>query len=83
MVSRMIANGKKILSRRETNVLSAAFFIMATVAASRVLGLLRDRLLAHYFGAGSDLGVFWAAVEIPDTIFYILGSAVFTTSFVL
>lgn len=55
---------------------------MATTAASRALGLGRDRLLATFFGAGSELGVFWAAVEIPDTIFYILGSAIFSAAFI-
>jgi len=73
---------KNFLSRRETNILSAAFFIMTTTAASRILGLLRDRLLAGFFGASRELGVFWAAVEIPDTIFYIMGSAVFSASFI-
>ena len=82
VVSKFLANGREFFTRREPSVLSAAFFIMATVAASRVLGLVRDRLLTSFFGAGSELGVFWAAAEIPDTIFYILGSAVFTTSFV-
>ena len=82
VVKEFIKNGRKLLSRRETNILSAASFIMITIAASRVLGLVRDRLLASFFGAGSKLGVFWAAVEIPDTLFYILGSAVFSASFI-
>jgi len=82
VVTDLFKNGRKLLSRRETSILSAALFIMVTVGASRVLGLVRDRLLAGFFGAGSQLGVFWAAVEIPDTLFYILGSAVFSASFI-
>ncbi|MEA2020437.1 MAG: murein biosynthesis integral membrane protein MurJ [Patescibacteria group bacterium] len=82
MIVQFLKNGKKLLTRRETGILSAAFFIMLTVFASRFLGLVRDRLLTGFFGAGSELGVFWAAVEIPDTIFYILGSAVFSSSFI-
>lgn len=51
---------------------------MVSVILSRFLGLVRDRLLATYFGAGPELGAFQAAAEIPDTIFYLLGSAVFS-----
>ncbi len=82
MIAQFFENGKKLLTRRETGILSAAFFIMITVFASRFLGLVRDRLLTGFFGAGAELGVFWAAVEIPDTIFYVLGSAVFSSSFI-
>jgi len=82
VVKDLFKNGRKFLSRRETGILSAALFIMITVGASRILGLVRDRLLASFFGAGSQLGVFWAAVEIPDTLFYVLGSAVFSASFI-
>lgn len=82
VIRKILKNGRKLLSRRETGILSAAFFIMVTVFASKVLGLVRDRLLTGFFGASRELGVFWAAVEIPDTIFYILGSAVFSASFI-
>ncbi|MFH1145726.1 MAG: murein biosynthesis integral membrane protein MurJ [bacterium] len=36
---------------------------------SRVLGLLRDRALAHVFGTGSVLDAYVAAFRIPDFIF--------------
>lgn len=77
-----IENGRSFFSRRETSIFRAASLIMATTAASRVLGLTRDRLLTSFFGASPELGVFWAAVEIPDTIFYILGSAVCSASLI-
>lgn len=82
VIRKILKNGKELLSRRETGILSAAFFIMVTVFASKVLGLIRDRMLTEFFGASRELGVFWAAVEIPDTIFYILGSALFSSSFI-
>ncbi|MFW6143324.1 MAG: murein biosynthesis integral membrane protein MurJ [Patescibacteria group bacterium] len=82
MFEKVWTQGRKILTQRQPKIHRAAAFIMVTVLASKALGLVRDRLLASFFGAQPDLGVFWAAVEIPDTIFYILGSAVFSASFI-
>ena len=40
-----------------------------TTLGSYVLGLLRDRVLAHTFGASSHLDSYYAAFLIPDFIF--------------
>lgn len=50
----------------------AAVILGAASLASRGLGLLRDRLLATGFGAGSDLDIYYAAFRIPDFLFNIL-----------
>jgi len=39
---------------------------------SRVLGIIRDWLLAKTFGAGPDLDAYFAAFRIPDFVFNIL-----------
>lgn len=44
---------------------------MITVAASKVLGLVRDRLLAHSF-APDQTAVFLAAFRLPDLLFQLL-----------
>ncbi len=44
---------------------------MVTVAASKVLGLIRDRLLAHSFTPDTT-AVFFAAFRIPDLMFQVL-----------
>ncbi len=36
---------------------------------SQVLALVRDRLLAYFFGAGHSLDIYYAAFRIPDFIF--------------
>ncbi|MDO8663424.1 MAG: murein biosynthesis integral membrane protein MurJ [Candidatus Wildermuthbacteria bacterium] len=51
---------------------SAALIIAASSLISRLLGLVRDRLLAERFGAGSDLDVYFAAFRIPDLVYNIL-----------
>lgn len=57
----------------QTNSVGAAAGILATSALiSRVLGLIRDRLLAGTFGASADLDVYFAAFRIPDLVYNIL-----------
>ncbi|MDD5773035.1 MAG: murein biosynthesis integral membrane protein MurJ [bacterium] len=66
----------KILNR-ETNSISAGGIIFAFSALlSRILGLVRDRLLANQFGAGEVLDVYYASFQIPDFFYnlFILGT---------
>ena len=57
----------------QTKTISGAAGILAiTALISRLLGLVRDRLLASTFGAGSDLDVYFAAFRIPDFVYNIL-----------
>src|SRR5689334_18078586 len=61
----------KLLMNRQSSILSGATILMATVFASKFLGLIRDRLLAHAFSP-YDLSIFWAAFRIPDLMFQVL-----------
>jgi putative peptidoglycan lipid II flippase len=45
--------------------------IMATVILSKILGLVRDRLLVHIFPPNST-DVFFASLQLPDLIFQLL-----------
>jgi len=57
----------------QTNGIGAAVGILAISAlVSRLLGLVRDRLLAGTFGAGPDLDSYFAAFRIPDFIYSLL-----------
>jgi putative peptidoglycan lipid II flippase len=62
---------------KETNGLHQAAFLLGTFAlASQVLALVRDKLLAASYGAGSELDVYYAAFRVPDFIFVTVGSLV-------
>lgn len=63
-------------SRPSKSVMSAAFVITFSGLTSRLLGLVRDRLLASRFGAGDTLDVYYAAFRIPDLVynFIVLGA---------
>lgn len=63
-------NGTDIFKKRQQDILSAAFVIAFSVAASRILGLIRYRLLAARFGDEIELlDSFIAASVLPDAIF--------------
>ena len=66
-------NGADFFKKRQQDILSAALVIILSVAASRILGLVRYRLLASYFGDNIHLlDSFIAASIIPDAIFEVL-----------
>ena len=70
--------------RRQTNILSAAFIIMAAYATSGLLGLIRNRLLAATFFGGreSQLDAYFAAFVIPDTLFQLLIIGALSAAFI-
>lgn len=70
-----------LMSKQKT-ILSAAFLIMVLSLASRILGLVRDRLLASYFGASPDLASYLAAFRLPDFIFQVLIFGTIAVSFI-
>lgn len=62
---------------KETNTLNQAALLLGIFAfLSQVLAFLRDRLLAHIFGAGIELDIYYAAFRIPDFIFVTAASVV-------
>ena len=69
----LFKNGASFFQRRQENVLSAAFVIAVAVALSRILGLIRYRLLAANFGGDIQLlDSFIAASILPEAIFEVL-----------
>jgi putative peptidoglycan lipid II flippase len=72
---------KSLFQDQQHSVLSAATLIMVMIVASRLLGLVRQRVLAHYF-VSSDLSLFFAAFRLPDTIFEILVFGTFASAFI-
>lgn len=55
---------------------------MASTLFSSVLGLVRSKLIAHYFGAGHEVDAYNGAFELPDQIYYLLIGGVASTTFV-
>jgi len=71
--------GRKLLGflYKETSTLNQAALLLGLFAfLSQVLAFLRDRLLAHIFGASTELDIYYAAFRIPDFIFITVASVV-------
>lgn len=71
-----------LLLQRQTNILSAAFVIMATVILSQLLGLVRQRLLASIFGASDTLGIYLVASRFPDFLFQLIIAGALSSAFI-
>lgn len=60
----------------------AAFIIAFFSLGSRLLGLLRDRLLASTFGAGDVLDSYYAAFRIPDFVYNLIILGTLSSAFI-
>jgi putative peptidoglycan lipid II flippase len=66
----------RLLSLEVRGINSAVYVLAVFALLSSLLALLRDRLLAHTFGAGTELDLYYAAFRIPDFLFVALGALV-------
>jgi len=64
----------KFFGKEYVNINQAAILLGLFAFFSQVLGLIRDRLLAHFIGPGLDLDVYYTAFRIPDFIFISVAS---------
>ncbi|MBN1255104.1 MAG: murein biosynthesis integral membrane protein MurJ [Deltaproteobacteria bacterium] len=75
-----MASLKRMQEQREivkaTSVMGSATF------ASRILGLIRDIVIAAFFGATATTDAFFLALTIPNLLRRLLGEGTLTTSFV-
>lgn len=77
----ILTKGKKIITGPQSSVLSAASIIMVMIIVSRLLGLVRQRVLGHFFGP-EDISIFFAAFRLPDSIFEVLVFGTFSSAFI-
>ncbi len=84
MEKNLLRNGRVLLTRRQTNILSAAFVIMVAYGTSGILGILRNRLLAATFFGGREaqLDAYFAAFVIPDALFQLLITGALSAAFI-
>jgi putative peptidoglycan lipid II flippase len=72
---------KRLITRQQTSILGAAFVIASMVAASRILGLIRNRLLTDRF-TETQLDPYFAAFRIPNFVFEILVMGAISVAFI-
>lgn len=72
MVNRILS----IFHKEIAGVHQAAFLLGAFTLMSQLLALVRDRMLANFFGAGQTLDLYYTAFRIPDLIYASVASLV-------
>lgn len=63
-------------------VARAGGIMMASLLLSRILGLLRDTVMAAQFGVNIDTDAYRLAVTVPDTIFFLIAGGGLSSAFI-
>jgi putative peptidoglycan lipid II flippase len=72
----MVKTWLQVIGREIRGLHEAAYVLGGFAILSMILALVRDKLLAYSFGAGHTLDIYYAAFEIPDVVFALVGSLV-------
>jgi putative peptidoglycan lipid II flippase len=72
----MVKNIFNFFHKEISGLHQAAYLLAFFAFLSQLLALVRDRTLAHVFGASHILDIYYAAFRIPDFIFVSIGSMV-------
>jgi putative peptidoglycan lipid II flippase len=72
----------KILNSQSRTITGAAIILSGATLLSRLVGVVRDRVLAHYYGAGPIMDTYYAAFKIPDLIYNLLIVGALTAGFI-
>ncbi|MFH0951667.1 MAG: murein biosynthesis integral membrane protein MurJ [Patescibacteria group bacterium] len=73
---------KNIWLKLNNTVAGGAIIISVAMVISKLLGLIRDRLLFSTFGAGNETDIYFAAFKLPDLIFNILVLGALSAAFI-
>src|SRR5262245_11763828 len=61
---------------------SAAGVMVGAILLSRVLGLVRDMVVAYYFGASWVTDAYKAAFRLPDLFYYLIAGGALSSAFI-
>jgi len=73
---------KAILKKLNNSITGGAIIIAIFSILAKILGLVRDGLLASTFGAGDILDAYYAAFKLPDLIFNTLVLGALSAAFI-
>ena len=63
-------------------IFRAASLVMVLFVISRVLGLIREMVIAAQFGTSADMDAYLAAFRIPDFLFYVVAGGALASAFI-
>ncbi len=61
---------------------AAALLIGVSVFLSRFMGLIRDKVISYYFGAGPEADIYFVSFVVPDFINYLLAGGYFSITLI-
>ena len=70
------------MKKQSLGVRAAALSVATGILLSRISGLVRDRVFAHYFGNSDAADAFRAAFRIPNFLQNLFGEGVLSASFI-
>lgn len=65
-----------------TSITSAAVVLAAASVASRLLGVVRDRVIAYHFGASHVTDIYYASFRIPDLMYNLVVLGTVSSAFI-
>jgi len=78
----MIKNHKRFIIKTQKTILSAAFVLAVASGFNAILGFVKGRLLATYFGDSKELAIFYTADRLPDLLYSVLVVGALSTVFI-
>lgn len=81
MIKNLVRRSISLFNNKQGTIISAAAVIMTTVFISRILGVVRERLLYAYF-TPDEVGVYYAAFRLPNLLFELLVMGALSTAFI-
>ncbi|MCF6276686.1 MAG: murein biosynthesis integral membrane protein MurJ [Candidatus Magasanikbacteria bacterium] len=73
---------RRLFSSQIKSITGAAILLGSASFVSRIIGVLRDRIFAHEFGAGPTLDAYYAAFRIPDLVYNLLVIGALSAGFI-
>lgn len=67
---------------KSTGMARAAGIVMLATLLSRLLGMVRDIVIAHQIGAGVQTDAYVAAFKVPDLLMYLIAGGALSSTFI-
>jgi putative peptidoglycan lipid II flippase len=82
MVKAVFKHFQTAAKYRQQTILEAAGVIAIVYLFSAILGFVRNRVLSGYFGDSTELGIYFAADDIPNITFTLIVSGALSAAFI-
>ena len=71
-----------LVSHKLPNVAKAGVIMMLSLLLSRVLGIVRDMIMAWKFGQGAETDAYVLSFQLPDLLFFLIAGGALSSAFI-